>query len=110
MTIVATTTLAWCGATPSTSYSSGSLDTFAQCLTNAGAKMFGLATCGHCQKQKALFGASFAKINYTDCKTNPTACSTFQSVPTWEFKDGTQLVGEQSFATLGAKTSCALPK
>jgi len=72
--------------------------------------MFGLATCSHCQKQKALFGTSFAKINYTDCKENPNACSSLNTVPTWQFKDGTQLVGEQSFATLSAKTSCALPK
>ena len=81
---------------------------FAKCLTNAGAKMYGTATCPHCQKQKALFGDNFQYINFTDCLQNPTACTGIDRVPTREFKDGTMIQGEQSFETLGSKTDCVL--
>jgi len=78
-------------------------------MTKAGATMYGLATCSHCQKQKALFGTSFQYITYVDCAKEPTRCSALKGVPTWEFKDGSQLEGEQALSTLASKTSCVLP-
>ncbi|MCX6824373.1 MAG: hypothetical protein NT085_04585 [candidate division SR1 bacterium] len=85
------------------------LDTFAQCLTDQGAIMYGEVTCQHCQKQKAMFGESFQKITYVECTKEFERCSKLKGVPTWEFKDGTQLEGLQELATLAAKTTCILP-
>ena len=51
------------------------LDTFAQCLTDNGATMYGSATCPHCQKQKAAFGDSFQKITYVECTKEFARCS-----------------------------------
>jgi hypothetical protein len=50
------------------------LDTFAQCLTDNGAIMYGSLTCQHCQKQKTTFGDSFKKISYVECTLEPTRC------------------------------------
>ena len=103
--------LAGCGKTQTiTTTGTGNLDTFAQCLTTAWVKMFGTATCSHCLAQKALFGESFKYINYTDCIVAPTMCANVASIPTWLFKDGSTLVGEQSLAALAAKTNCVLPE
>lgn len=71
--------------------------------------MYGSTTCQHCQKQKATFGDSFSKINYVECTKEFERCSTLKGVPTWEFKDGTQLEGFQELSVLANKTSCTLP-
>jgi glutaredoxin len=98
-----------CQKTPATTTAISSIDAFAKCLSGKWVKMYGTATCPHCQKQKALFGSSFQYINYTDCLQNPTACTGVSRVPTWEFKDGTTIQGEQDFAFLANKTNCKLP-
>lgn len=88
--------------------STANLDDFAKCVTTAGAKMYGTATCPHCQNQKALFGESFQYIDYTDCIENPNSCSGIERVPTREFKDGSKEVGEKTLAELAKKTNCEL--
>ena len=45
----------------------GEYDGFAQCLTDAGATMYGTEWCHICKDQKELFGASFKNINFVDC-------------------------------------------
>lgn len=85
------------------------LDTFAQCLTDQWAVMYGSLTCSHCQDQKAMFGVSFAKINYVECTKEFDRCAKLKWVPTWEFKDWTQLLGLQQLSILAKKTSCTLP-
>ncbi|MEI7920252.1 MAG: hypothetical protein WCH65_09290 [bacterium] len=37
--------------------------------------MYGEVTCQHCQKQKATFGDSFAKITYVECTKEFARCS-----------------------------------
>lgn len=98
----------WTGDVTTTAVST--YDDFAKCVTAAGVKMYGTESCSHCQSQKKLFGDSFQHINFTDCMKNPNACAKIDRVPTWEWKDGTQEVGEKTFAELAAKTACALPK
>lgn len=88
---------------------SKNLDTFAQCLTDQWAIMYGSVTCQHCQKQKDAFGDSFAKVTYVECTKEFERCSKLKWVPTWEFKDGTQLEGFQELSVLSKKTSCTLP-
>jgi len=85
------------------------LDSFAQCLTDKWAIMYGSETCQHCQKQKAAFGDSFKKISYVECTKEFARCANLKWVPTWEFTDGTQLEWFQELSALAAKTNCTLP-
>lgn len=84
------------------------LDSFAQCLTQNGAIMYGSETCPHCQKQKEMFGKSFQYIDYVECTKEFERCADLKGVPTWKFKDGSQLEGLQEFSTLAKKTNCTL--
>ncbi|MBI2551592.1 hypothetical protein HYV73_04635 [Candidatus Uhrbacteria bacterium] len=95
-------------------------DSFAQCLTDKGAKMYGAWWCSHCEAQKRLFGSSFDKIDYVECSPGGARSFTAQvckdagieGTPTWVFADGSRLGGEQTFQVLADKTECsdALPK
>ncbi len=91
-------------------------ESFAQCITDNGAKMWGAWWCPHCSKQKALFEGAFDKINYVECSAPGTRTMTQQckedgikGFPTWQFADGSRVSGEQSLETLAEKTGCALP-
>lgn len=90
-------------------------DSFAQCLTDAGAKFYGAYWCPHCQSQKKLLQNS-KKIPYIECSTPSGQAQTqvcidakIESYPTWEFADGSRLDGQQTLEELSKKTSCALP-
>lgn len=92
-------------------------DAFAQCLTDQGVKMFGAWWCPHCQKQKVLFGKSFDKVNYIECSSpgsqemNQTCKDAkIEGYPTWEFKDGSRVSGEQTLEDLGKKAECEVKK
>src|SRR3989344_2965714 len=71
---------------------SGSLDDFAKCIADKGAKFFGAFWCPHCEDQKKLFGDSAQYLPYVECSTPDgkgqlEVCSS-QNVkvyPTWEF-------------------------
>lgn len=89
-------------------------DTFAQCLTDAGAKFYGAFWCPHCAEQKAKFGNS-SKLPYVECSTPNGQAQTeiciqegITSYPTWRFPDGTELSGVQELNALGEKTSCTV--
>ena len=90
-------------------------DTFAQCISDSGAKFYGAYWCPHCQSQKKLFNNS-KKLPYVECST-PNGQAQVQecidkkitSYPTWIFADGSIGDGEQSLAQLSEKTSCPLP-
>ena len=91
------------------------IDTFNQCLGDAGAKMYGAYWCPHCQAQKKLLGNS-KKIPYVECSTPDQKGQTpiciekkIQGYPTWIFADGSIGDGEQTLEELSKKTSCALP-
>ncbi len=91
------------------------LDTFGQCLSDAGAKFYGAYWCPHCQAQKKLLGNS-KKIPYVECSTPDQKGQTpiciekkIESYPTWIFGDGTIADGEQTLQELSDKTNCALP-
>lgn len=91
------------------------IDVFAQCLTDAGAKFYGAYWCPHCQAQKKLFNDS-KFLPYVECSTPNGQAQTkicidakITGYPTWEFKDGSRLDGEQTFESLAGKTNCSLP-
>src|ERR1700704_1177914 len=50
-----------------TRHRTGRLDTFAQCLSSKGVKMYGAYWCPHCEEQKELFGSSFDHGLYIEC-------------------------------------------
>lgn len=92
------------------------LDSFAQCLEDEGAKMYGAYWCAACNEQKRLFGGSKDLIPYQECDQrgedgDPLLCAQagIQVYPTWIFADGTRSTGVQSLAELSKKTSCSLP-
>src|SRR3989344_6396834 len=87
------------------------LETFARCLTDKGAVMYGAYWCSHCKAQKAEFGASFKYIKYVECTDEPKVCETarVEGYPTWKIAS-TTLVGEQLLETLASQTSCFLER
>lgn len=96
------------------------LNTFAQCLSDAGAKFYGAFWCVHCQSEKALFKTAFASaekyLPYIECSTPDTkgqlqVCKDekISSYPTWKFADASVQTGEMSLKQLAAKTGCAAP-
>ncbi len=91
-----------------------SLDKFAQCLADNGAKMYGAYWCPHCANQKADFGDSFKFVDYVECDPrgeNPRVQMCYdagiQGYPTWEI-NGLQYPGEQSLQELSKLTGCEL--
>ncbi|HEY4503014.1 MAG TPA: thioredoxin domain-containing protein [Candidatus Paceibacterota bacterium] len=98
----------------------GKYDTFATCLKDSGIVFYGAFWCPHCQAQKKLFGSSAKLLPYVECSTADANGQTqickdkgITSYPTWILPDGTLVPNETdagvTLATLGAKTSCALP-
>jgi len=93
----------------------GKYDSFAECITNSGAKFYGAWWCPHCAAEKALFGKSVDKLPYVECQTpqqqQNALCNSIgiTEYPTWIFKGGTKVVGVQTFAQLAAQTGCIAP-
>lgn len=91
---------------------------FAKCVTEKGAKMYGSYTCPHCANQKKMLGKeAFKEINYIEChpqgpKSQAALCEQkgISGVPDWEFADGTHQIGEITLEELSAKTKCSLPQ
>ena len=94
----------------------GRLDSFAQCLSSKGVKMYGAYWCPHCEEQKELFGSSFQYAPYVECgiegsRAEQPVCVTagVKNFPTWIFPDGSRVEGKLPVVTLRDKTGCALP-
>jgi len=92
----------------------GLYDTFAQCLTDKGAVMYGAEWCAHCKDQKAVFGDSFKLINYVECPDNTQLCidQGIQAYPTWLIGTSTQIEGfdkNKTMKELSDVTGCPLP-
>jgi glutaredoxin len=96
----------------------GQYDTFAQCLKDKGVIMYGAFWCPHCQRTKAMFGASSKYLPYVEC-SSPDGQSQLQvckdkgiqSYPTWTFPGTTTtLTGEHTLQEIAALSSCALSK
>jgi parvulin-like peptidyl-prolyl isomerase len=93
-----------------------SLDKFAQCLTDKGAKFYGASWCPHCENQKAMFGESLAYVTYVECaeKDNPQVqtkeCTDagITGYPTWTI-GSKSYPGEQTIDTLARLTGCVKP-
>ncbi len=95
-------------------YSAKNYDSFAQCLTEKGAAMYGAYWCNHCAAQKEMFGKSFKYINYIECDSRgenakPELCeqAAITGYPTWII-DRKQYKGVQQFETLASITNCSI--
>jgi thiol-disulfide isomerase/thioredoxin len=90
----------------------------AQCLKDNGAQFFGASWCPHCQAQKLLFGVAAELLPYVECSPDPTKPSQAQicidnkitAYPTWKFKSGEVISGEQTIEALAAKAHCSIIK
>ncbi len=89
-------------------------DSFAQCLTDAGAKFYGAFWCPHCNDQKALLKNS-KQLPYIECstldrqsQTPPCIDAGITSYPTWTFVDGSKVEGVMDLEKLADKTRCTL--
>ncbi len=96
-------------------YSQKQLADFAQCITDKGAVMYGAFWCSHCQNVKKSFGSAFQFVNYVECdprgeNANPDLClkKGIKSYATFEFADGSRLIGEPKLEELSEKTGCPL--
>ena len=97
-------------------YSRENVDNFAKCLTEKGAVMYGTFWCPHCANVKKEFGESFRYIEYVECdprgdNEQSELCikKGIEAYATFEFTDGSRLVGEPSFEELSSKTGCEVP-
>lgn len=88
----------------------GNYNTFAECIGSK-ATMYGTEWCPHCKNQKAMFGSSFANVDYVDCDIQKQSCleNAIRGYPTWVI-DGEQYSGEQSLDRLAELTGCPLVK
>ena len=97
-------------------YPRESVDNFAKCLTEKGAVMYGTFWCPHCANVKKEFGESFRYIKYIECdprgdNEQSELCieKGIEAYATFEFTDGSRLVGEPGFEELSSKTGCEVP-
>ena len=88
----------------------GKWDNFAKCLVEKEITMYGAAWCSHCQNEKNGFGSSFKYVPYVECPADPQKCIQMgvTGYPTWIFKDGKKLVGEQGLKKLSEESGCPL--
>lgn len=104
----------WLAKTPG---KPGRLDTFAQCLTESGAKYYGAFWCPNCKNQEAMFGRSARLLPRIECSTPDgqgqlPVCqeAKIEGYPTWDFPDGSRVTGTQSLEALSQSTACPLPE
>jgi len=97
--------------------SATNLDSFAQCLTEKGVKMYGSYICSACLATKKMFGSSFGYIEEIEChpkgpnpQTDLCLKRDIKKTPTWILeKDGVEinrLEGYQTFELLGEFSGC----
>lgn len=93
-------------------------DSFAQCLKDKGAVMYGAFWCPHCQSTKRMFGTAAQYLPYVECstpdgQTQLPVCKDkgIQSYPTWTFAGTTTvLTGEHTMEEFASFSGCALPQ
>lgn len=92
-----------------------SLQAFASCIKNSGAKFYGAWWCPHCNEQKDLFAKYDKDLPYIECSDQSRkmlgVCTDagIQRFPTWIFPDGEKIEGVLSFDALAKKTACPAP-
>jgi len=77
------------------------MTSFAKCITEHGAVMYGASWCSHCNHQKQMFGDGVEYINFVDCDVYKDKCEDagIKGYPTWVI-DGKQYLGVQPLSRL----------
>lgn len=89
---------------------------FAQALADSGTQFFGAAWCPACTEQKELFedGGKFLPfIEVTNPDRSLNQVGTDENIsefPTWEFPDGSRVVGVQTLETLSQRAGVTIPQ
>ncbi len=89
---------------------------FAKDLTAAGVVFYGANWCPACTAQKELFADGkddlpFVEVTNPDRSLNATGnAEGISEFPTWDFPDGTRLVGLQTLATLSTTANVPIPQ
>lgn len=80
----------------------------AKCLSDNWVIMYWTEWCGHCKNQKALFGDSFAQVEYVDCDADRQKCldAGVKGFPTWINQEGDAFPGTQTLARLAEIATC----
>ncbi|MBI2574266.1 hypothetical protein HYV82_00075 [Candidatus Woesearchaeota archaeon] len=86
-----------------------SLDSFAGCLSEKGAVIYGNEWCSYTQRQKNMFGSSFSRIKYVICDQQKKLCDEKQITitPTWEI-NGSMYREVQKLEALSHLSGCKL--
>ncbi len=84
-------------------------DSFAKCLSEKGAVMYGADWCHNCKEQKDMFGKSFQYVNYVECTEKQKTCDDegITGYPTWVI-NGEKKIGIQAFYKLASLTHCTV--
>jgi len=87
----------------------GDYDSFAQCLSEKGAIVYGNDFCSYTIKQLNFFGKSKQYLNYVKCSDNEALCDSknVQVTPTWEI-DGKMYPQVQDFQMLSSVSGCSI--
>ncbi len=101
--------LAGCSLTENVTPAPLELESFAQCVTDTGATMYGTEWCSHCRAQKATFQSAFELINFVDCDVNSARCQEagITGYPSWII-NGEKYEGSQTITKLATITGCSL--
>lgn len=88
---------------------------FARALTDAGTRLFSAAWCEECTQQAELFEDGRPFLPFIEV-TNPNRTANqiaitenIRQIPTWEFPDGTRLVGNQTLETIAERSGVTIP-
>ncbi len=94
----------------------GMYDAFAKCISHTSTTFYGAFWCPHCHDQKNEFGDAAKYLPYVECSLPDASGETkicidnnVTEYPTWQFPDGSRLIGMQTLQTLSEKTGCPLP-
>ncbi len=121
------------GCSSNTGYSRDSLDSLANCMAEKNVKEYGAFWCPNCAKQEKMFGKSHEILRdkgvYVECDPRcvrdennklPVACRGIEGkaeecldkkidkYPTWDFPDGSRVIGVQDLGFLAEKSGCSL--
>ncbi|MDX1919524.1 MAG: hypothetical protein SFU25_02180 [Candidatus Caenarcaniphilales bacterium] len=82
-----------------------------KCLKENGATMYGTANCGHCNKQKEMFGPYFKNVRFVDCRSsaaNQRECNETKvgKFPQWNFENGRKIVREVGLEEIARVSGC----
>lgn len=97
-------------------YPQEQVDELAKCLTEKNIPMYGTFWCPKCADVKKSFGTSFQYITYIECDARgeneqSELCieKEIDKYATFEFPDGSRLIGKPSLTELAEKAGCPVP-